>query len=184
MKIANNLLVAVDYKLFVKNEDGTMELMEETENGQPLKFFFGLGMMLPKFEENLSGLSTGDTFDFMIPCADAYGEYDEASVIDLPRKIFEIEGKIDEKGVYPGAIVPLVDSEGQRINAEVVEVKSDAVTVDLNHPLSGEDLYFKGTVLDVHEPTEEDLRAMSGGCGCGCDSCGGECNGGCNGGCC
>ena len=186
MKIANNLLVAVDYKLFVKNDDGSMELMEETTIDQPLKFFFGLGMMLQKFEDNLAGLAAGDTFDFMIPCADAYGEYDQASVIDLPRKIFEIDGKIDEKGVYPGAIVPLVDSEGQRINAEVVEVKADAVTVDLNHPLSGEDLYFKGTVLDVHEPTEEDVRTMSGGrgCGCGCDSCGGGCEGGCNGGCC
>lgn len=181
MKIANNLLVSVDYKLYVKNDDGSMELMEETENGQPLKFFYGLGMMLPKFEENLSGLATGDTFDFMIPCTEAYGEYDDESVIDLPRKIFEIDGKIDEKGVYPGAIVPLVDSEGQRINAEVVEVKSDAVKVDLNHPLSGEDLYFKGTVLDVHEPTEEDLRAMSG--SCGCYNCGNSCGEGCEGGC-
>lgn len=181
MKIANNLLVSVDYKLYVKNDDGSMELMEETENGQPLKFFYGLGMMLPKFEENLSGLATGDTFDFMIPCTEAYGEYDDESVIDLPRKIFEIDGKIDEKGVYPGAIVPLVDSEGQRINAEVVEVKSDAVKVDLNHPLSGEDLYFKGTVLDVHEPTEEDLRAMSG--SCGCHNCGNSCGEGCEGGC-
>lgn len=181
MKIANNLLVSVDYKLYVKNDDGSMELMEETENGQPLKFFYGLGMMLPKFEENLSGLATGDTFDFMIPCTEAYGEYDDESVIDLPRKIFEIDGKIDEKGVYPGAIVPLVDSEGQRINAEVVEVKSDAVKVDLNHPLSGEDLYFKGTVLDVHEPTEEDLRTMSG--SCGCHNCGNSCGEGCEGGC-
>ncbi len=181
MKIANNLLVSVEYKLYVKNDDGSMELMEETQNGQPLKFFYGIGMMLPKFEENLSELAAGDAFDFMIPCADAYGEYDDESVIDLPRKIFEIDGKIDEKGVYPGAIVPLVDSEGQRINAEVVEVKPEAVKVDLNHPLSGEDLYFKGTVLDVHEPTEEDLRAMSGGCGCG--NCGGSCCEGCEGGC-
>lgn len=182
MKISNNLLVSVDYKLYVKNDDGSMELMEETEVGEPLKFFFGMGMMLQKFEDNLEGLDQGDTFDFMIPCADAYGEYDDASVLDLPRNIFEIDGKIDEKGVYPGAIVPLMDSEGHRINAEVVEVRPDAVKVDLNHPLSGEDLYFKGTVLDVHDPTEADLRAMSHGCGCGCGSCGG-CGEGNEGGC-
>lgn len=186
MKISNNLLVAVDYKLFVKNEAGEPELMEETEVGQPLKFFFGMGMMLPKFEENLAELSEGDSFDFTIVCADAYGEYDKESVIDLPRNIFEIDGKIDEKGVFPGAIVPLVDSDGQRINAEVVEVKANAVTVDFNHPLAGEDLHFVGKVVDVHEPTEEDLRAMSGGCGCGCgcDSCGGDCGGHCEDGCC
>ena len=35
MKIANNLLVDVDYKLFVKKDDGSMELMEETTSDQP-----------------------------------------------------------------------------------------------------------------------------------------------------
>lgn len=186
MKISENLLVALDYKLYVKDEDGNMELMEETETNQPLRFFYGMGMMLPKFEEQLANLNESDTFEFSLACEDAYGEYDEASIVDLPRNIFEIDGKIDENSVYPGAIVPLIDSEGQRINAEVVEVKDNAVTVDFNHPLAGEDLYFSGKVLEVKEPTEEDLRAMSGGCGCGCDDndCEGGCSGGCSGGCC
>ena len=190
MKIAENMLVSLEYKLYVKNEEGALELMEETEEGQPLRFFYGMGMMLPKFEEGLADLYENDTFEISLACADAYGEYDEANIVDLPREIFEIDGKIDEKGVYPGAIVPLIDSEGQRINAEVVEVKPTVVTVDFNHPLAGEDLHFTGKVLEVHEPTEEDLRAMSGGCGCGCDSCGSDCDcgdscgDGCEGGCC
>jgi FKBP-type peptidyl-prolyl cis-trans isomerase SlyD len=123
----------------------------------------------------------------MIPVVDAYGEYEEESVIELPKNIFMIDGQFDDEKVFPGAIVPLVDNEGNRINAEIVEVKAEVVKVDLNHPLAGEDLYFSGRIISVTQPTEEELHAMMHhGCGggCSCDSCGeGGCSG-CGGGCC
>ena len=187
MKISENKLVILQYKLSVKTENGELELMEETTPEQPLQYFHGMGMMLPKFEENLEGFGEGDKFDFMISVADAYGEYEEENVIELPKAIFMIDGKFDDEKVFPGAIVPLVDNEGNRINAEIVEVKAEVVKVDLNHPLAGEDLYFSGRIISVTQPTEEELHAMMHhGCGggCSCDSCGdGGCSG-CGGGCC
>ena len=93
MKISENKLVILQYKLSVKTENGELELMEETTPEQPLQYFHGMGMMLPKFEENLEGLGEGDKFDFMIPVVDAYGEYEEESVIELPKNIFMIDGK-------------------------------------------------------------------------------------------
>ena len=181
MKISENKLVILQYKLSVKAESGELELMEETTPEQPLQYFHGMGMMLPKFEENLEGLGEGDKFEFMIPVADAYGEYEEENVIELPKNIFMIDGKFDDEKVFPGAIVPLMDNEGNRINAEIVEVKAEVVKVDLNHPLAGEDLYFSGRIISVTQPTEEELHAMMHhGCGggCSCDSCG---EGGCSG---
>ena len=181
MKISENKLVILQYKLSVKTENGELELMEETTPEQPLQYFHGMGMMLPKFEENLEGLGEGDKFEFMIPVADAYGEYEEENVIELPKNIFMIDGKFDDEKVFPGAIVPLMDNEGNRINAEIVEVKAEVVKVDLNHPLAGEDLYFSGRIISVTQPTEEVLHAMMHhGCGggCSCDSCG---EGGCSG---
>ena len=181
MKISENKLVILQYKLSVKTENGELELMEETTPEQPLQYFHGMGMMLPKFEENLEGLGEGDKFEFMIPVADAYGEYEEENVIELPKNIFMIDGKFDDEKVFPGAIVPLMDNEGNRINAEIVEVKAEVVKVDLNHPLAGEDLYFSGRIISVTQPTEEELHAMMHhGCGggCSCDSCG---EGGCSG---
>lgn len=189
MKISENKLVILQYRLNVKNEQGEMELMEETTPEMPLQYFHGMGMMLPKFEEHLEGLGEGDKFEFMIPVADAYGEYEDENVIDLPKNIFLIDGKFDDAKVKAGEIVPLVDNEGNRINAVVVEVKDEAVKVDLNHPLAGEDLYFTGRIISVTQPTDEELHAMMhhscGGCGggCSCDSCGDEGCGGCNGGC-
>ena len=173
MKITTNKAVSAEYELFVDGETaGELELMERATAEKPLSFIYGVGMMLPKFEENLFGLATGDKFDFVIGVEDAYGEYEDENVLDLDRSIFEIDGKLDEKIIFAGNVVPLMDSEGHRLNAQVVEVTSTHVKVDLNHPLAGETLHFKGSVLEVRDATEKELAALSGDGGCGCGSCG------------
>ena len=182
MKITNNAVVNAEYELYVDGENGELELMERATSEQPLNFIYGIGMMLPKFEQNLNGLETGDSFDFTISNEEAYGPYDDEAVIELERAVFEIDGKLDEEMVFEGNVVPLMDSEGNRLQAQVVSVNDTHVTVDLNHPLAGENLHFKGKVIEVREANEEELNALlGGGCGCGgnCgDGCGDDC--GCN----
>ena len=157
----------------------------------PFQFISGLGTTLEDFENQITSLSKGDKFDFTIPADKAYGQYDEQHVIDLPKNIFEVDGKFDSDHIKEGNIVPLMTGDGQRVNASVVEIKPDVVVVDLNHPLAGADLIFEGEVIESRPATNEEIqelvKMMSGeGCGCGCDSCG---DGGCNdhecgGGCC
>ncbi|MDP4241066.1 MAG: peptidylprolyl isomerase [Bacteroidota bacterium] len=169
MKITANKAVSAEYELYVDGElEGEQELMEKATAEQPLSFIYGVGMMLPKFEENLFGLQAGDKFDFTISNEDAYGQYDDDSVLDLERAIFEVDGKLDEEMIYEGNVVPLMDNEGNRINAQVVTITDTHVTVDLNHPLAGENLHFKGSVLEVRDATEKEIASLSGGCGCGC----------------
>ena len=191
MKITANKSVSAEYELYVDGEkEGELELMEKATTQEPLKFIYGAGMMLPKFEESLFGLQVGDTFDFTIKNEDAYGEYDDESVLDLERAIFEIDGKLDEEMIFEGNVVPLMDNDGNRVNAQVVTITDTHVTVDLNHPLAGENLHFKGSVLEVRDATEKEIAALAGGggcggnCGCGSDEngCGeGGCGeGGCN----
>lgn len=186
MKIEKNTLVILQYKLQTKNEKGELELWEETTPEEPLNFIYGVGMMIPAFEKNLKNLTEGDHFDFMIPVAEAYGEYKDDDVVDLPKNIFFINDKFDSETVKPGEIVPLVDIEGNRINAEIVDVMEDKVRVDLNHPLAGEDLYFNGYIVSVTQPSDEELQAILNphhGCG-GCQgNCSDDCCSGCNGGC-
>ncbi len=185
MNISENKIVSVTYDLYVPTESGNPELMESATKEQPLVFAFGLGMMLPKFEENLQGMKVSDKFEFTLSSDDAYGERSEENVLELPKNIFEIDGKFDSETIFAGNIVPLMSNDGQRFNAEVVEVGENTVTVDLNHPLAGETLTFKGEVIDVREATEEELQALMGGCSCGCDcdDCGDEEKGGCGCGC-
>lgn len=186
MKITTNKFVSAEYELYVDAEkEGELELMERATADEPLSFIFGIGMMLPKFEENLFGLKAGDTFDFTINNEDAYGPYIDEHVIDLDRSVFEIDGKLDEEMIFAGNVVPLMDTEGNRLSAEIIEVGKDKVKVDLNHPLAGETLHFKGKVLEVRDATEQEIASITGGggCGCGCDSsdCGSEEGCGCDG---
>ena len=101
MKITANKFVAVTYDLNV-GEGEERELMEKAVAEAPLKFIFGTGAMLPAFEDALKGLEVGDKFDFSIAPADAYGEYVEDHVLDLPKNIFEVEGKFDSEIIKEG----------------------------------------------------------------------------------
>ncbi len=175
MIISEKKMVRATYELFVdaEQEGGQEELMERASEEAPLGFCFGIGMMLPMFEANLAGKKAGDTFDFRIPCTEAYGEYDDTYVFDLDRKMFEKDGKLDPEVIFDGAIVPLMDNEGNRMNGQVCEITDTTVQVDLNHPLAGENLHFIGKVLEVRDATEQELAELLGdgsecGCGCGC----------------
>lgn len=184
MRISANKYVAVIYDLNV-GEGEERELMEKATREVPLKFIYGTGMMIPAFEDALAGLESGDQFDFSLTPENAYGEYNEDHVLELPKNIFEIDGKFDSEMVKEGNTIPMMDADGHRMNGSVLEVKKDVIVMDFNHPLAGETLHFKGEVIDVHEPTAEEIAAMtSSSCGGGCEGCGGGCGdhecGGCH----
>lgn len=151
MKIEPQHVVSLTYNLYV-DQDGTENLVEKTTEEQPLTFLFGAGQMLPRFEENLSTLSTGDAFDFRLPAADAYGEYDEEAVTNLPKDMFAGQDLPEV-----GSILPLQDNQGNRFQGQVVSVVEDAVIVDLNHPMAGQELHFTGNILNVRPATPEEL---------------------------
>ena len=184
MEIQNQKVVRATYELYIKGEDGKEELMEKATEEMPLVWCHGEGMMLPAFEAAMAGKETGDNFDFVLKAADAYGEYLEEGLMELPKKMFfNGDGEFDEERVYVGAIVPMTTTDGQVVKAQVCEVTKDTVTIDLNHPYAGEDLHFKGTILDVRDVTEGELNAIRnprGCCGGGCKgkSCN-DCEGGC-----
>ncbi|MDR0824920.1 MAG: FKBP-type peptidyl-prolyl cis-trans isomerase [Prevotella sp.] len=176
MKISTNKFVALSYDLNV-GEGEDRELMERATAETPLEFIYGTNSMLEAFEQNIDGLAEGDSFDFALTPEQAYGEYDDEHVVDLPRNIFEQDGKLNEEVIFEGNIVPMMDTNGNRLNGSVVAVKDDVVTMDFNHPLAGETLNFSGKVLTVRESTPEEIAALfapQGGCGCGCDDCGSD----------
>ncbi|HEY9534845.1 MAG TPA: peptidylprolyl isomerase [Mucilaginibacter sp.] len=152
MKIEQQHVVSLTYDLYVDQPDGTEALVESATEEQPLTFLFGVGQMLPKFEENLSTLSTNDTYDFKLTAEDAYGEHDEEAVANLPIDMFQ-GADLPEIG----AILPLQDNQGNHFQGQVVSVAEDSVIVDLNHPMAGQPLHFKGKIINVRPATAEEL---------------------------
>jgi len=158
METVENKYITLAYKLYTI-ENGEKEFTEEAPAEHPFQFISGLGLTLESFENQVKDLNKGDKFD-------------------PPKNIFEIEGKFDSERVVEGAVIPLMTSEGQRINGSVVEVKDDVVVMDMNHPLAGCDLNFVGETTENRPATNDELsemaRMMSGG------GCSGGCGGGCN----
>ncbi len=193
MKISVNKFVSLSYDLHV-GEGDDLELMEKATPENPLEFIFGTNSMIEAFEKNMEGLSESDSFSFTLQPEEAYGDYDEERVVDLPKNIFEVDGKIDESVIFEGNTIPMMDSNGNRLNGSVVEVKDNVVTMDFNHPLAGEVLNFAGKILTVRDASAEEIASLfapqGGGCGCGCGDQGSGCEcgesegGGCSSGSC
>ena len=175
MVVENLKVVSATYELYINSEGGKEELMEKATEETPLVWCQGEGMMLPAFEANMSGKKAGDTFDFVLAAKDAYGEYIQEGLMELPKKMFfNGDGEFDDERVYVGAVVPMNTTDGQIVKAQVCEITDATVTIDLNHPYAGEDLHFTGKILDIRDVTEGELKAIRnprhgcGGCGGGC----------------
>ena len=189
MIISNGRVVSLSYNLRIDDAEG--KLVETVTDQSPLQFIFGSGNLLPKFEENIKGLTQGDNFDFNLKSTDAYGDFNTDAVVDVPKNIFEVNGKMDENLVKIGNQIPMMDKSGNRFTGRVLEINTDSIKMDFNHPLAGNDLYFSGRVTNIREATEQELAhgLDNGGCGCnsGCD-CDDEsknnCGDGCGDGCC
>ena len=152
MAIENNNVVALNYTLHVVEENGERTFVEQTTAENPLTFLYGVGMMLPKFEENITALNVGEKGSFTLTANDAYGEKDERAVAQLPADMFK------ETGLPPvGEVIPLQDNQGNQFRAVVVEVSPEIVIADLNHPMAGKTLSFDVEILAIRPATEEEL---------------------------
>lgn len=170
--------MSISYSLYIDEEEGK-HLVEKTNDGQPFQFISGFGVALDAFEQQLTPLEKGATFDFALNKDQAYGDYHDELLMEFGREAFSINGHFDHEHVYQDAIIQMQNEEGHRFNGRVVEVGEEKVKIDLNHPLAGETLYFKGEVLENREATEDEIKHLmkhlTGGCGGHC----GDCEGGC-----
>lgn len=155
MQITNDSVVTVHYRLQRNNQEG--DLVEETFNGKPLTFLFGVGQMIPDFERNLEGKNIGDTHSFGITSDNAYGPIDPGAIVELPIETFIINGELAKDMLIVGKTIPMSDDHGRQLMGTVKEVKEKGVLIDFNHPMAGQDLFFTIEVLDVRPATQSEM---------------------------
>jgi len=143
------------YTLHFNDEQG--EVIQKVDDGKPFVQMFGVGALLPAFESNLYGLEKGASFGFHLNAEDAYGKTSDEAILELEKKIFEVDGKVDSDLVAEGKMITMQDQHGNPIDGKVMAVNETTVTMDFNHPLAGENLYFEGSVLDIREASAEEL---------------------------
>ncbi|MCD6092227.1 MAG: FKBP-type peptidyl-prolyl cis-trans isomerase [Bacteroidales bacterium] len=164
MIITKNKVAALTYTLTLNSYDG--QIIETIGKEEAVEFLFGAGKLLPAFENNLEGKQAGDSFRFQIPAEEAYGVFNPEAIIELSKEIFKRNGEINNEILILGNEIPMMDSHGKRMTGVVKEVKESAVIMDFNHPMAGNDLFFKGIVTLIRDASYEELNPAHG-CGCG-----------------
>ncbi|TDG35979.1 peptidylprolyl isomerase [Pedobacter changchengzhani] len=154
MNISENTVVSLTYELHTTNQEGQQVFVEKADEENALVFLYGVGMMLPKFEEHLTGLTVGDEYSFELSAVDGYGEKDPGAFADLPISMFTEQGA---EAPNVGDVIPLQDNNGNQFRAGVTAVHEQTISVDLNHPMAGKNLIFAGKILSVREATPEEL---------------------------
>jgi FKBP-type peptidyl-prolyl cis-trans isomerase SlyD len=155
--ISENKVVTITYDLSVTDENQQKVLVESAEADAPMVFLFGHSGLPEEFETQLNGKNAGDSFQFSLTPEQAYGEYDEQALVEIPKEVFMIDGKLDQDMLQPGNFLPMADNEGNHMQAKVVSIGDNAVQMDFNHPLAGMVMHFDGKVAAVRDATPEEL---------------------------
>lgn len=149
MTISQHKVVAMQYKV---SDVETGELIDSSEGGAPLVYLHGAQNIIPGLENAMEGKAEGDEFEVTVAPEDAYGEYSEERVQDVPKEAF---GEVEE--IEPGMAFT-AQSEHGPVNLIVVEVTDSTVKVDANHPLAGKSLKFEIKVESIRDASEEELQ--------------------------
>lgn len=123
-------------------EDGTA--FDSSEGGEPLEFAIGSGNVIPGFEQAVLGMNPGDSKTVTIPTDDAYGPYFEDRVLVVERQQIPSDMPIDI-----GAQLQIQQEGGMVVPVIITDITENEVTLDANHPLAGEDLTFKITLVEI-----------------------------------
>jgi FKBP-type peptidyl-prolyl cis-trans isomerase SlyD len=172
MVVGKDKVVSVTYEL--RRDSAQGEVVETVTKENPLTFLYGVGGLLPTFENNLKDLSEGEQFVFELSAEEAYGEINKDAIVNVPLQAFEINGQVDNSLLQVGNVIPMQDNTGNKLNGTVLELTDENVKMDFNHPLAGDNLYFQGEVCGIREASEEEIQHghahNPGGCeGCGCE---------------
>jgi len=117
----------------------------DTSNGrEPLEFTVGSGQVIKGFDDGVKGMQVGDKKTVEIPVNDAYGEKSQDMIIEFPKDQFP-----PDMNPEVGQQLMMTNGSGQSFPVVVVEVKTESVVLDANHPLAGQDLIFDIELVEI-----------------------------------
>ena len=148
MTITERKVVSIHYTVA---DAANAEVIDKSDDGEPMVYLHGAQNIIPGLEQALEGKVVGDEFEVTVEAAEAYGDYSEDRIQQVPIEAFEGMEKIE-----PGMMVTAESDDGQ-VNLMITEVTETTVTVDANHPLSGKTLKFDVKVEAVRDASDEEM---------------------------
>lgn len=147
LKIGKDHVVAMDYTL--TGPDGNV--IDTSKGREPLYYLTGASNIISGLEKALVGMGEGEELTVTVPAAEAYGEWNEKLVEDVPREEFA-----DLPNLKAGDILTAQSPQGAR-NVKVLEVGEKTVKIDMNHELAGTPLTFAVKIVNIRPATAEEV---------------------------
>ena len=123
-------------------DDGTV--FDTSRGRDPFEFVLGAGMVIPGFDDAVTGMEEGATQTVAIPPDRAYGDYHDDHVIEVGKDQIPTD-------ITPeiGMGLQLHSNDGRKFDVVVSKIEGDTVTLDGNHPLAGKTLTFEIELLAI-----------------------------------
>lgn len=148
MTVAQHKVVTLHYKV---TDVDSGQVIDSSENGDPLVYLHGAQNIIPGLENALEGKHVGDEIEVTVAPQDAYGERSDDRIQQVPIEAFrEIED------LEPGMAVTAQTEHGP-VNLIVTEVDESTVTVDANHPLAGKSLTFNVSIKSIRDASQDEV---------------------------
>jgi FKBP-type peptidyl-prolyl cis-trans isomerase SlyD len=146
--VQKDVVVSMEYTLHVDNEE-----IDSSKGQDPLQFLVGHANIISGLEREMIGMRVGQSKDVVIAPAEGYGEFDEEAFMIVPRNDFPKDVPVEE-----GTELTVRDDAGKSRYARIESIEDDTVTLNFNHPLAGDELHFNVKVVNLREPTTEELE--------------------------
>lgn len=137
-EVTDGSKVKIAYSLTV---DGA--IVDQTTEEHPFEFTQGTNEIIPSLQEEIAGMSAGESKTVTLPPEKAFGPVNPEAIVEVPRK------NLPEGDIQIGMVLTTTSPDGQVLRALVKEVKDDSAVIDFNHPLAGKEVVFTVKVLDV-----------------------------------
>jgi FKBP-type peptidyl-prolyl cis-trans isomerase SlyD len=137
------------FNYVLKGADG--QILDASEEGEPLAFLQGSGQIIPKLEEEILTMKQGEKRTVKLDAKDAYGLPDDKMKMTVPKK------ELAHLTIELGSFLQLNLGEQTKV-VKVAEVTDENVILDGNHPLAGVDLVFDIDMLTVRDATHEEMQ--------------------------
>ncbi|MDH5712305.1 MAG: peptidylprolyl isomerase [Gammaproteobacteria bacterium] len=144
--IEKNKFVSLTYSI----TDETDEILERIDLPVPLILGYN-SQLIEKIEQALIGKKQGDQVSVTLSAEEGFGPH-------LPELAFTDDiANVPPEFQHIGAEVQFQNDQGETKEFRVTRIENGKLTVDGNHPFAGKTITYNVTVVEVRDPTPEEM---------------------------
>lgn len=122
------------------------EILSNFDDAEADVLTLGDGTLSPSLEKWLLGMGQGERHVFILEPEQAFGLSSTEKIHQLPANQVA-----PDLSLQPGNLVEFTLPDGQTLAGKVLELGTDTIRVDFNHPLADLPIEFEVEIMQFHE---------------------------------